>query len=92
MKSLVSLLKSTLIGGIFFLAPMVLLIIILIKAHEIMLKVAQPLSEFIPLDKIGGVAVANILVIVLLLLVCLLAGLLATHPKFKSLQQYLKKR
>jgi uncharacterized membrane protein len=55
-----------------------------------MLKVAQPLSEFIPLDRIGGVAIANILVVVLLLLVCLLAGILATRPKFKSFQKYLE--
>ncbi|MDX1332249.1 MAG: hypothetical protein R3252_04395 [Robiginitalea sp.] len=92
MKSLVRLLKSTLIGGVFFLVPLVLLIIILSKAHELMLKIAQPLSEVIPLDKIGGVAVANILVIVLLLLVCLLAGLLATRPKFKAFQQYLEEK
>jgi len=92
MKSLVSLLKSTLIGGIFFLVPLVLLIIILSKAHDLMLKIAQPLSEVIPLEKIGGVAVANILVIVLLLLVCLLAGLLATRPKFKAFQQYLDEK
>jgi len=70
--------------------PLVLLIIILSKAHEIMLKVAQPLSEFIPLETIGGVAIANILVIALILLVCLLAGILATRPKFKAFQQYLE--
>jgi uncharacterized membrane protein len=92
MKSIMKLLKSTLIGGIFFLIPLVLLIILLSKAHEIMLKVAQPLSEVIPLDKIGGVAVANILVIVLLLLVCLLAGLLATRPRFKTFQRYLEEK
>lgn len=92
MKSITRLLKSTLIGGVFFLVPLVLLIIILSKAHQIMLKVAQPLSNVIPLDKIGGVAISNILVIVLLLLVCLLAGLLATRPRFKAFQQYLEEK
>lgn len=86
------LLKSTLIGGIFFLIPLVLLILVLSKAHDIMLKIAQPLSKVIPLDKIGGVTIANILVIILLLLVCLLAGLLATRPKFKSFQQYMEEK
>lgn len=92
MKSLMKLLKSTLIGGIFFLVPLVLLIIILSRAHDIMLKVAQPLSEVIPLDKIGGVALANILVVVLIFLVCLLAGMLATRPRFKSFQRYLENK
>lgn len=92
MKSIMKLLKSTLIGGIFFLIPLVLLILVLSKAHDIMLKIAQPLSKVIPLDKIGGVTIANILVIILLLLVCLLAGLLATRPKFKSFQQYMEEK
>lgn len=92
MKSIIKLLKSTLIGGIFFLIPLVLLILVLSKARDIMLKVAQPLSEVIPLEKIGGVAIANVLVIILILLVCLLAGLLATRPKFKSFQQYLEEK
>ena len=85
-------LKSTLIGGIFFLIPVVLLIIVLSKAHDIMLKVAQPLSEVIPLDKIGGVAMANILVVLLILLVCFFAGILATRPKFQSFQRYLEEK
>ena len=72
--------------------PLVILIIILSKAHEIMLKVAQPLSEVIPLENIGGVAIANILVIVLILLVCLLAGILPTRPRFKAFQQYLEEK
>jgi uncharacterized membrane protein len=92
MKSIVKLLKSTLIGGVFFLVPLVLLIIALSKAHEIMLKIAQPLSEVIPVDKIGGVAVANILVVLLILLICLFAGLLATRPRFKAFQQYLEEK
>ena len=92
MKSIVKLLKSTLIGGIFFLVPVVLLIIVLSKAHDIMLKIAQPLSDLIPLDKIGGVAIANILVVLLILLICLFAGLLATLPRFKAFQQYLEEK
>lgn len=92
MKSMMKLLKSTLIGGIFFLIPLVLLIIVLSKAYDIMLKIAKPLSKAIPLDTVGGVAVANILVVLLILLICLLAGLLATRPKFKSFQRYLEEK
>jgi uncharacterized membrane protein len=92
MKSIVRLLKPTLVGGIFFLVPLVLLVIILSKAHQIMLKVAKPLSKVIPLDEIGGVAIANILVIVLLFSVCFLAGLLATRPRFKAFQKYLEEK
>jgi uncharacterized membrane protein len=92
MKSLASFVKSTLIGGIFFLIPFVLLIVILTKAYDIMLKVAQPLSDVIPLEKIGGVTIANILVVLLILLCCFLAGLIASRPKFKSAQDYLEQK
>ena len=92
MKSIVKLLKSTLIGGVFFLVPVVLLIIVLSKAYDIMLKIAQPLSDLIPLDNVGGVAVANILVVLLILLICLFAGLLATLPRFKAFQQKLEEK
>ena len=92
MKSFASFLKSTLIGGIFFLIPFVLLVIILSKAHEIMLKIAKPLSDLIPLEKIGGVALANILVAILILLICFLAGLVASRPRFKSAQKYLEEK
>ncbi len=92
MKSTSSFVKSTLIGGLFFLVPIVLLIIILSKAHDIMLKIAQPLSDLIPLDKIGGVAIANILVVLLILLFCFLAGLAASRPRFKAAQSYLEEK
>lgn len=92
MKPILKFVKSTLLGGFLFLIPIVLLIVILTKAHDLMLKIAQPLSTFIPLEKIGGVAMANILVILLLLLACFLAGLLATRSRFRAIQGYIEEK
>lgn len=92
MKPVLNFVKSTLIGGIFFLIPIVLLIVILSKAYDLMLKIAKPLSDVIPLEQIGGVALANILVVLLLLVVCFLAGLLATRSRFKALQGYIEEK
>ena len=72
--------------------PVVALIFILIQAFDIMLKIAQPLGDLIPIDKIGGVAVANILVILLIILICFIAGLFATKDFFKKVQHNLEQK
>jgi len=69
--------KTTIIGGLLFLVPVVVLIIVLAKAADLMLLVAEPLADFIPLDSIAGVAVANIIAVVVVLLICFIAGMVA---------------
>ena len=69
--------KTTIIGGLLFLVPLVVLFIVLAKAADLMLLVAEPLADFIPLDSIAGVAVANIIAVVVVLLICFIAGLVA---------------
>jgi uncharacterized membrane protein len=68
---------TTLVGGVLFLVPLVFIVLVMGKAHEIMTRVANPLGKLLPVDSIAGVGVINLLAILLLLLFCLLAGLLA---------------
>lgn len=70
-------LRTTLIGGIIFLVPLIFVLIILGKAHGIALKVATPISKIIPIESFGGVALVNILAGLAIVLVCYLAGLMA---------------
>ena len=53
--------KTTTIGGIVFMVPIIIIIVILGKAFELMLKVAQPIDKLIPIESIGGIAFANLL-------------------------------
>ncbi len=69
--------KSTIIGGIVFLVPIVILVAIIGKAFEIMKALATPLSDKIPIDSIGGFATANLITIAIIVLFCFLAGLVA---------------
>ena len=69
--------KSTIIGGIVFMVPVVIIVAIAGKAFEIMMLVAKPLGQVIPVDSIGGVAVANVLALLGLALFCFVAGLIA---------------
>ena len=69
--------KTTLIGGVLFLVPVVILVAILGKAINIMMLVAEPMAEMLPIDTVAGVAIANVLVLIGLLVVCYIAGLIA---------------
>ena len=69
--------KTTLVGGAVFLVPVTILALLLAKVGDVLLRLAQPLARRLPLDTVWGVAVADIVLILLAVFVCFLAGLLA---------------
>lgn len=69
--------KTTIIGGLVFLVPVVIVVAVVGKAFKIMLLVAKPVGTLIPIDYIGGITAANLLAVLALALLCFLAGLLA---------------
>lgn len=69
--------KTTITGGLVFLLPVVALVVVLIKVFEVMLAVADPMADVVPIDSIGGVATANIIAALIILLICFAAGLVA---------------
>jgi uncharacterized membrane protein len=76
--------KTTIIGGVLFLVPVGVLVIVLAKVIELMLLVAEPLADFVPIDTVAGVAVANILAAVILVLICFIAGLIARRALIRT--------
>jgi hypothetical protein len=77
--------KTTAIGGLIFLIPIVVLTVILKKAYSIMLSVAEPLDRLIPVDAIGGVALSNLLAVLCIFVACFLTGLLAKSKTGKAI-------
>ena len=77
MKGRVRFLKTTVIGGIVFLVPLIIAVAIIGKAFEIMKRVADPLSSLAPVDSVGDVAIVNLIAFMLIVLICFLAGLAA---------------
>jgi len=84
-----SFIKTTLIGGLVFLIPIVVIMAILGKAIKMMMVVAKPLDKMIPFESVGGIALVNILAIAAVVLVCFLAGFLAKRPPGKKAFEYL---
>ena len=74
--ALTNFLKATIVGGLLFLLPVALVLIVLRRAMQMAGKVAQPISALLP-DALTGAVVATGLAVLLLVLVSFLAGLVA---------------
>lgn len=69
--------KTTIIGGVIFLIPLVIIAIVLGKAFKVMMLIAVPLDKLIPIDSIGGIAFVNILAVLVILISSFIAGIIA---------------
>ena len=76
--------KTTILGGLIFMVPLVIVAAVFGKAIEIMTLVAKPVSNRIPVDAIGGIAAGNILALLALALLCFVAGLIAKSKMAKK--------
>ena len=77
MNTIKSFLKATLVGGLMFLVPVALLAVVLRHALQFADRIAQPLAAVLPISHLGGVAVATLIAIAILLVIAFLAGLLS---------------
>ena len=77
--------KTTIKGALWFLFPLVVLIIVIGKAHQIASTIVSPLADLIPVHSILGNGLAHVLAVVTLVLFCFLASLLSkTQPARKA--------
>jgi len=77
MKQIIDLVRTTFLGGVWFLLPIAALAIILDKAFAAALKIVKPVAKGLPEAFHVGLPLASTLTVVLLVLICLMAGLLA---------------
>jgi len=90
MKSSFHFFKTTGLGGLLFLVPIVVLILIIGKAFEIAKKFTVPLATALPFNPAADIAVASLLAIAAIVLVCFLAGLLAKKRFAKKFVSWLE--
>lgn len=84
-------LKTTVIGGVVFLVPVVVLLLVLNEAVALMLLIAEPLADVVPMDSIAGVATANVIAVFAILLACFVAGLIARTRSVTRLAEKLER-
>lgn len=90
MKSIFKIIKATFLGGILFLVPLVVLLIILEKGYGIIQKITLPLVNNLPRVHVLGIALQELIGILIIILICFAAGLLARTARAKKLIQKLE--
>lgn len=69
--------RTTIISGILFLLPLILIIFLLSKALKLIERLSQPIVDAVGVTSVGGVAAATLVAIAALLLISFVTGLLA---------------
>jgi uncharacterized membrane protein len=76
------LLKTTILGGLVFLVPFVVTIVLLAKAIDVARKVTEPVAHQLPMNGVLAFFLVDIAGLALLLLLCFAAGVFA--QKFRA--------
>jgi uncharacterized membrane protein len=69
--------KATLVGGLMFLVPVVLVLLVLRHAMGLAGKAAKPIAALLPVGDLAGLPVVTLLAITILLSIAFAAGLIA---------------
>ncbi len=88
MAALKNFLKTTIIGGLMFLVPVILVLVILGHAMRFAAKIAVPIAEQLAITQVAGVAVATIVAALVLLILSFLAGLAARTGPGRRLSRW----
>lgn len=92
MTKLISFVRATIAGGILFLIPVVAVIFILAKAFSILRNISKPIAAKLPFTNIAGIGDDTIITIVLLLLICFLAGIFMRTKMANRIVKWLQDR
>lgn len=90
MKSILKIIKATFLGGILFVVPLVVLLIVLEKGYGIVQKTTLPLVSALPKVSVLGLAIQELVGLLIIILICLVAGLLARTAAAEKLVQKLE--
>jgi uncharacterized membrane protein len=77
-------LTTTLIGGVVFLLPLIVVLVVLGQGLALTASAVKPVLALLPNQSVGGVTLASIAALTLLLLLCFGAGLMARAAAGKA--------
>lgn len=87
MNSILKIIKATFLGGILFLAPLILLVVLFEKGYHIVQKITVPIVNSLPRVKVMGFALQEVIGVIIIIVICFIAGLLAKTVYAKKLVQ-----
>ncbi len=77
MKKIISFIKTTIIGGLFFIIPIFLVIILIVKIVVTFRKIIAPVADKINVSFFGEEIASRLIAIILFVLLCFIAGIFA---------------
>ncbi len=81
MKEILAFIRTTIVGGVLFLLPVVVIVFVLGKAADLVGGIAEPLVVRLGIDSVAGIAASTLMSILLIALCAFVAGLFAlTRP------------
>lgn len=90
MKKVISFIKTTIIGGLFFMIPIVLLIYLIVEVLIIFRKIVAPISDKISISFLGLEMTSRIIALIVLIVLCFIAGLLAKTKRVYQLKEWVE--
>jgi uncharacterized membrane protein len=83
---------TTLIGGVVFLLPLIVVLYVLGQGLALAARAVQPVVALLPFQNVGGIALAGLAALALVLLLCFGAGLLARAAVGRSFSERFENR
>ena len=83
-------LRTTLVGGVFFILPIVAVIVLLEKALALLDTITAPVARYMALHDVAGIRAARLVGVAFLIAICFVAGLLAKTRQGRSVVGWLE--
>src|SRR4051812_37035103 len=81
MRAIVQFIKVTLVGGILFVVPLVVLVLFLREAVRLTADTLRPVARLFPTEKVAGIVLVELLALATIMALCFIAGLfVGTRP------------
>ena len=77
---------TTVLGGVLFLIPFVLIVVLLGKGFMIMRTIAEKMDVLLPWDLVAGLPIVDVLAVLFLISCCFIAGLVARSSWARDLR------
>ena len=77
MKGAIEFVQTTALGGLLVVLPILILTLLLSEALDLVAAISEPIAAALPVEEVGGVEIALLLGILIILLLCFLTGLIA---------------
>ena len=90
MQGAIRFIKTTLVGGVLFLVPVVIMLAILGKAYQLAMKIVTPLLAMVPVAALNYPLALKLAGVVFLIFICFMAGILAGRKKARQATQWLE--